>query len=116
MFKKWESEKIKDPEYVQKRSKKASAWAKNNPEKRSKIAIRRNKKAMANHPQKVMARALVNQRVRFGRMPRASDLKCSHCENIAAHYHHHKGYEFKHRYDVVPVCVKCHQEQDQRVA
>lgn len=116
MFKKWESEKMKDPEYVKKRSKQSSDWAKRNPEKRSLIAIRRNKKELANHPEKVRARALVNQRVRFGRIPKASDLKCLHCENTAAHYHHHKGYGFEHRYDVVPVCVKCHRKQDQRVA
>ena len=116
MFKKWESEKIKDPEYIQKRSQKTATWAKNNPEKRRLIAIRRNKKELANHPDKVRARALVNQRVRFGRMSKASDLKCSYCEDMAAHYHHHKGYEFEHRYDVIPVCVKCHREQDQQVA
>lgn len=116
MFKKWEAEKIKDPEYVCKRSKQASEWARKNPEKRSAIAIRRNKKELEKCPEKVRARALVNQRVRFGRMPKASSLKCSHCEQMAAHYHHHNGYAFENRYDVVPVCVRCHREQDQRVA
>ena len=116
MFKKWEVEKVKDPEYVARRSKKSAEWAKRNPEKRSAIAIRRNKKELEKCPEKVRARALVNQRVRFGRMPKASSLKCSHCEQMAAHYHHHNGYAFQNRYDVVPVCVRCHREQDQRVA
>ena len=108
-YKEWYSEKYNtDASWRESLALKASQWAKENPEKRSKIAIRRNKKALESNPEKVKARALVNQRVRFGRMPRASTQKCAHCENQAQHYHHYKGYSFENRYDVQPVCCKCH--------
>ena len=86
----------------------AAKWAIANPLKRSEIAIRRNKKELRENPDAVKARALVNQRVRFGRMPKASSLECVQCGGIAAHYHHHKGYAFENRYDVKPVCAPCH--------
>jgi hypothetical protein len=97
-----------DPEYRSKRLAITTQWAKDNPEKRAVIAKKRNQKAKKDSPDKVKARALLNQRVRFGRMPRASDCKCTHCENQAAHYHHYLGYAFEHRYDVQPVCIECH--------
>lgn len=107
--KKWYAKKvIADPVWRAKSIAASRKWQKENPEKRSAIAIRRNKKEMLVAPEKVRARALVNQKVRFGRMPRASDLSCEYCGEKAKHYHHHKGYAFEHRYDVVPVCFSCH--------
>ena len=99
---------LNDEEYRLRKMEMSLKWAKGNPAKRSEIAKRRNKKEKTNHPEKVKARALVNQRVRFGRMPKASVLVCVECGEQANHYHHHLGYEFKHRYDVVPVCTQCH--------
>lgn len=107
-YREWHSAKWKsDEEWKQKRTAKSEEWTRGNPEKRAVIAKRRNQKAKIAQPEKLSARALVNQRVRFGRMPRAADCQCS-CGNPAAHYHHHKGYSFEHRYDVVPVCTQCH--------
>jgi hypothetical protein len=83
-------------------------WASDNPQKRAEIAKFRNQKALKESPEKIKARALVNQRVRFGRIPKASSLPCSECGNEASHYHHYNGYAFENRYDVKPVCVKCH--------
>ena len=97
-----------DPDFREKKMQQAKDWARKNPEKRSKIATARNKKEIEPYPEKVRARALVNQRVRFGRIPRASSLNCSECGGQAAHYHHHLGYAFENRYAVVPVCAKCH--------
>ena len=88
--------------------KRASIWAKNNPEKRAIIAKNRNLKEKIEFPEKVKCRQLVNQRVRFGRMPRPSSLPCHYCAKQAEHYHHYKGYNFENRYDVLPVCAKCH--------
>ena len=99
---------INDPEFRAKVIARATEWTKKNPVKRAQIAKRRNIKALNDFPEKTKARALVNQRVRHGRMPKASDQKCSNCSNTAEHYHHHKGYSFEFRYDVVPVCIKCH--------
>lgn len=109
----WIAKKKKEnPGWYQKRIESAVEWVKGNPEKRAKIAKRRNLKALIKNPERVSARSLVNQRVRFGRMPKASSLKCSVCGCDAKHYHHHNGYAFENRYDVVPVCVKCHNELD----
>jgi len=102
----------RDPEFREKKNSAAIQWAQNNPEKRSAIAIRRNEKELSVSPEKVRARALVNQRVRFGRTLRASDCACSECGKQAAHYHHHNGYSFEFRYDVVPVCAECHKRLD----
>jgi hypothetical protein len=104
----WSRKANQDPEYRKRKSLASMEWVKRNPEKRAAIAKHRNQKAIEEVPEKVKARALVNQRVRFGRIPRASSCKCTHCENQAAHYHHYLGYEFEHRYDVQPVCIECH--------
>jgi len=97
-----------DPVFRAKTIAAAAAWSAANPEKRAVIAKKRNQKDRENHPEKVKARALINQRVRFGRMPKASSLACVECGKIAAHYHHYKGYAFENRYDVQPVCSSCH--------
>lgn len=112
-FAEWRKRRIsQDPDYRQKEVARATKWARDNPEARAKIAKRRNQKAQEGSPEKVRARALVNQRVRFGRIPKASSLCCVVCNSTAAHYHHHLGYEFEHRYDVVPVCHVCHKILD----
>lgn len=99
---------VLDPEFKKKKNCRAMLWAKNNPEKRAKIAKARNEKAKLKNPEKISCRQLINQKVRFGRIPKASDLKCFSCENQAKHYHHHKGYSFENRYDVIPLCTQCH--------
>jgi hypothetical protein len=106
----------KDPEFKKRKNANSVKWMKENPEKRSRIAIARNKRELALFPEKVRARALVNQRVRFGRMPRASSLQCEKCGNSAHHYHHHKGYVKPHVYDVVPLCRTCHKAEDAAIA
>ena len=101
----------RDPQFKASISKRAFKWAKANPQKRSVIARARNKKAKLENPEKVSARALVNQRVRFGRMPRVATLICA-CGAQAKHYHHHMGYDFANRYNVIPVCLACHRAAD----
>jgi hypothetical protein len=96
-----------DPVFRARRAAQASQWAKDNPEKRSVIATRRNAKAWASDPLRMMARSCIAQQVKRGNRPAASSLTCA-CGEPAAHYHHHNGYEVAHRYDVVPVCVPCH--------
>lgn len=102
----------KDEAFREKRKEQSSKWSKLNPEKRAKIARQRNLRAKSKHPEKIKARALVNQKIRFGRMPKASDCKCIHCGEQAKHYHHYLGYDFVHRYDVQPLCIKCHNNAD----
>ena len=43
-----------------------------------------------------------------GKLPRPDTLICHYCGNPAIQYHHHNGYDKEHRFDVVPVCCKCH--------
>ena len=102
--KRWDS----DEAFREKTKEAAKDWTKNNPEKRAVIAKKRNQKAFAKDPLKIRARALVNQKVRFGRIPKASSLKCHCCGIQAKHYHHHNGYGFENRYDVTPLCTSCH--------
>lgn len=109
IYREWHAAKWQtDSEWRQMRTSLSTQWAKKNPSKRAEIARRRNIRELSKSPEAVRARALVNQRVRFGRMPRAQTLDCVYCGQRAQHYHHHKGYAFEFRYDVVPVCAKCH--------
>lgn len=57
---------------------------------------------------KKQAQSVINELVRHNKKPRANQCKCAFCENQAIEYHHHKGYEKEHWYDVVPVCHTCH--------
>jgi hypothetical protein len=99
---------VTDPSFKERKTQLASEWAAKNPDRRAAIARKRNVKELASSPEKVSARALVNQRVRFSRMPKASSLNCYRCGVAAAHYHHHNGYAFEDRYNVLPVCAACH--------
>lgn len=101
-----------DLDFRKRKLENAKQWSKNNPEKRAAIAKRRNLKEKQVSPDKVKCRALVNQRVRFGRIPKAKELRCEHCGRQAAHYHHYLGYSFEHRYSVIPLCTTCHALQD----
>lgn len=105
-----------DPSYKEGASISSMEWAKNNPEKRAVIAKKRNLTARAKNPEKIKARQLVNQKVRFGRIPPAKDCLCDKCGNPAAHYHHYLGYSFEHRYDVIPVCLICHRLEDEAIS
>jgi hypothetical protein len=107
----WEQDK----EYRDKKIKNAVDWVKKNPDKRALTAKKRNNKELVNNPEKVKARALVNQKVRFNRIPKVSSLICS-CGNQAKHYHHHMGYDWHNRYNVIPVCVSCHNFLDKSIA
>ena len=62
----------------------------------------------ARNPKAAAAHAAVRAAIGRGDLPRQCDVKCSHCPNQAAEYHHHNGYEKEHWLDVVPVCCACH--------
>lgn len=59
-------------------------------------------------PDKYKARNKVNNAIAKNKIPKASDLICINCKNIAQQYHHHNGYNIEHWLDVVPVCIACH--------
>lgn len=60
------------------------------------------------NPTALSAQHAVHYAVRAGKIPRASSLKCAHCNGEAKDYHHHNGYSRGHRLDVIPLCRSCH--------
>lgn len=60
------------------------------------------------YPQRNRARQAVRHEVKMGRMPKAIELPCNHCEDQATQYHHHKGYAEEFKLDVIPLCRDCH--------
>lgn len=76
----------------------------------------RNRKRIAQRharrfPEKRKAKDTIQNEVKRGRMPRATELVCANCGSAAEHYHHHLGYAKKHWLDVIPVCAKCHRQE-----
>lgn len=59
-------------------------------------------------PEKISARKFVQERISQGNFPKAFDMKCHNCNDMADQYHHYLGYERKHRLDVIPLCRPCH--------
>ena len=68
------------------------------------------------HPDRRKAKAAVNSAVANGKLPHISTLLCHCCFGQAQQYHHHRGYEPKHRLDVVSICTKCHKKIHQKKA
>ena len=80
-------------------------WTAAHPEKIREYRKRRNNK----HPEKRAARAAVYRATTSFRFPPANTLVCEVCgEALAAHWHHHLGYEREHWLDVIAVCKECH--------
>lgn len=42
----------------------------------------------------------------------ASKKLCVHCGSQAHGWHHHKGYDWEHRLDVIPLCWPCHNKAE----
>lgn len=57
------------------------------------------------YPERHRAREILNQAVRMGRFPKASDYPCVDCGQPAKRYDHHEGYGKP--FSVQPVCYKC---------
>lgn len=65
-----------------------------------------------NNPDKVKARNAVKIAKASNRIPRASELVCTDCEQMATSYHHHKGYDENNRLEVIPLCWSCHGKRE----
>ncbi len=61
------------------------------------------------HPNQTKAVRTVNHAIRNGKLIRPNTQICHYCPAKAEQYHHHLGYEPEHWLDVIPVCIKCHQ-------
>lgn len=68
------------------------------------------KKYVIAHPKQIKAIYKVYCAITSGKMPRPDTLQCISCPAQAQHYHHSKGYEPEHWFDVIPVCRNCHRE------
>ena len=69
-------------------------------ENQTKLAANR-----AKYPERDKARALVNDRVRKGRWPKAAFFLCTDCDQHAQHYHHE---HYDQPTSVEPLCTLCH--------
>lgn len=58
--------------------------------------------------EKYKARKQLNKAIERGKIPQVNTKKCVVCGKRAQNYHHHKGYDYEHRFDVIPVCTSCH--------
>ena len=63
---------------------------------------------MKNNPQKIRTRANVRSAVYRGRLKPALHYHCRICWSQAEEYHHHRGYEPEHTFDLIPLCKICH--------
>ncbi len=64
----------------------------------------------------IKAQNAVNHAIQACKMSRPDSLICHHCPTRAKEYHHHLGYAPEHWYDVIPVCLKCHQIHKRKIA
>ena len=71
---------------------------------------RGHKKYYLKNRKKRAAKAAVWNEVRHKRIPKITAQICKMCGNQANHYHHHKGYAFKYRLSVTPLCTFCHKK------
>ena len=60
------------------------------------------------NPQKKKAWAALNHALRDCHLPSITEMGCYKCGDTAGHWHHVNGYSESCRYDVVPMCRKCH--------
>lgn len=79
-------------------------------DKRRKAQAAAIKQYKIRHPERIKAKNVVEKAIRKGQLPRPDSLPCHYCPAQAKEYHHYKGYAPEHWLDVVPVCIKCHNE------
>jgi hypothetical protein len=73
---------------------------------------------MTTRAEKLRARALVNLRVKTGKLPSPNELPCADCGHRWVpgerrhEYDHPRGYVGAAKLDVEPVCTLCHAKRD----
>ena len=76
---------------------------------KGKIAHRlTDKRFSVRHPNQRKAKHAINNTIQAGKLISSRFLLCHYCSKPAQQYHHFLGYEPKHWFDVVPVCISCH--------
>ena len=61
-----------------------------------------------NHPKEKRAMNAINHAIEAGKILPARNHRCKLCKRQAQCYHHFRGYNKRHWFDVVPVCGRCH--------
>jgi hypothetical protein len=74
------------------------------PQRHSKLVM----ESQNRHIEKHRARHAVSKKVKAGLLPSPASLQCVDCNSLAECYDHPRGYNGKARFDVEPVCWKCH--------
>lgn len=64
------------------------------------------------HPERVLARSMVNRAILAGRLVTPKGGQCFVCSGVAEEYHHILGYDRQHWFDVLPICKGCHEVAD----
>lgn len=62
------------------------------------------------YPQKIKAKDAIHIAIKAGKLISPKFLLCHYCPKPAQQYHHWQGYAPEHWLDVVPACIKCHNE------
>ena len=76
---------------------------------KGKIVNRRGQKRFkTRYPNYVKASNTINNAIQSGKLVRPNTRLCHYCPNPAQEYHHWHGYEKAQSFDVVPVCISCH--------
>ena len=60
------------------------------------------------YPERRKATCAVNNKIIKGDLAKPTKLKCHYCPNQAKEYHHWHGHAKKHWFDIVPICIPCH--------
>ena len=76
---------------------------------KNRIAVRKYQKSYRpKHKANIKARNVVCYAIKIDKLSPASTYHCRICWNHAEQYHHHRGYEPEHAFDIIPVCISCH--------
>ncbi|MBE3143569.1 MAG: hypothetical protein IMZ61_06560 [Planctomycetes bacterium] len=95
-------------EYYLKHTKERIEYAKQymqNSGSKQKVKARR-----SHYAAQIKARNSVNNAIGDGRLLPPFAYHCRYCWKQAEQYHHHRGYEREHWFDIQPTCRKCHRK------
>lgn len=60
------------------------------------------------YPNRIKANRTINHAIRADKLTQPTLLKCNYCSEKAKEYHHHLGYNPVHWFDIIAICIPCH--------
>jgi len=109
-----------DPEYRNQRNEKSRRWRERNRahiaeynaaryEENPEYLYRAVRSYIERNPERRAAHKAVAYATKVGKLRPVWTVVCEHCQEAQAlHYHHHNGYDQKHKLDVIALCTECH--------